>query len=69
MLSSATDSLSSFSFDRFWSMDGYIRQRSPCAIFVTLFLFLSLLALLIYQLINVFSMDTISATREDVFSN
>jgi hypothetical protein len=55
--------LSFLSFDRFWSTDGSVRQKSACAIFVTLVIFLGILALFIYQLINVFTYKTVDASE------
>ena len=69
MISSIGNTFSSMSFDRFWSLDGYIRQKSPCAVIVTFLIFFSVLALFIYQLVNLFEMDTIGANKDTFFAS
>ena len=69
MLSSGNNAFTNLSFDRFWSLDGYFRQKSGCALLVTLFIFFLILALLIYQLVNVFSIDTITYNKETTYSS
>ena len=68
MMSSIGNTFSNMSFDRFWSLDGYIRQKSPCAVIVTFLIFFSVLALFIYQLVNLFEMDTIGANKDIFFA-
>ena len=62
-MSSQNSSIALLSFDRFWSTDGTHRQKSFCALIVTLFIFFLILAIFIYQLINVFSFRTVDAEQ------